>query len=318
MKATAKRRDSAGRERVVKDFDFRRPNKLSREHVRTLTLLMDSFARGVATQVSSQLRCISKVTVLSVEQRTWDEYVQESPAVGNVSILRLAPLPGASLLYLPAELSFTVIEMLMGGGGAMGEPTPERGLTEIETTLIRGFTERLLPELRLAFDHLVTVVPTIIGVESSPQFAQIAGPTDLVVVIELELTIDRLTSKASLCIPFQSLQQSLEETSAQLQLANMQVDVERSRVRMLNRTAEVTIEVAARLQAASISSVRLSSLKEGDVLHLGVRTDEPLTLWVGERATHRVTAGKRGRKTAVEIASPMLLDETAFTDTLRG
>jgi flagellar motor switch protein FliM len=208
--------------------------------------------------------------------------------------------------------------MLMGGGGVLGETTPQRGLTEIETTLIRGFTERLLPELRLAFDDLVTVVPNIIGVESSPQFAQIAGPTDLVIAIELEVTIDRVTSKASLCIPFQSLQQSLEETSAQLQLANMQVDVDRSRVRMLNRTAEITIEVAARLRAAELSSTKLSGLKEGDVLHLGVRSDEPLTLWVGERATHFVTAGKRGRKTAVEIASPMLLDEMAFTDTLRG
>jgi flagellar motor switch protein FliM len=119
-------------------------------------------------------------------------------------------------------------------------------------------------------------------------------------------------------IAFQSLQQSLEETSAQLQLANMQVDVDRSRVRMLNRTAEITIEVAARLRAAELSSTKLSGLKEGDILHLGVRADEPLTLWVGERATHQVTAGKRGRKTAVEISSPMLLDEMAFTDTLRG
>lgn len=319
-KAKTAQRAAGAREKTVRTFDFLRPNKLSREHVRTLTLVMESFTRGVSTQLASQLRSVAQVVVKSVEQKTWDEYVRQAPAPSHVAIMQLDPLPGAGILTLPLEIAFTIAEMLMGGAGSIGGEVPQRSLTEIETALMRSFIDRLIPELRVSFEPLCAVEPRVIGVESNPQFAQIASPTDLVVEIALQFSIDSVTADATLCLPWGTIGQVLEDLSDKGQLANMKVDAEKARERMVSRVDDVQIEVAARLKPAKLKSSQILDLAVGDVLLLGVQKDEPLVLWTGDRATHRAKAGKRGKRTAIEVLGSVMLDSTGsfLTNERRG
>lgn len=304
-----------GRERVVRPFDFLRPNKLSRDHVRSLSLVMETFTRGVTTQLASQLRSVAQVTVKGVEQRAWDEYVRQAPQVAHVSILQLDPLPGAAVLTLPLEVAFTIAEMLMGGAGSIGGEVPQRSLTEIETSLIRSFTDRLLPELRMSFEPLCAVEPRVIGVESNPQFAQVAGSTDLVIEIAMQFVIESVTAEATLCIPWATIGHVLEDIVDKGQLANMKVDAKQARTRMLSRVDEVSVEVSARLRPVKLKSSQILGMEVGDVLMLGVPKDEPIVLWTGARPTHKAKAGKRGKKVAVEVLGSMMLDNQGRLNT---
>ena len=303
------------REKVVRTFDFLRPNKLSREHIRTLQLVMETFTRGMSTQLASQLRSVAQTTVIGIEQQTWDEYVRKAPTPSHVTILQLDPWPGAAIITLPNEISFTIAEMLMGGSGSIGGEVPTRSLTEIEVALVRSFIDRLLPEMRISFEPLAAIEPRVLGVDSNPQFAQIASSTDLVIVVGFRFEIDSVTADATMCIPWNTLAGVLEEISAQGQLANMKVDAELARVKMEQRVDEVQIQVAARMRTSSIRSGTILDLKVGDVLPLGIGSEEPLVLWAGDRPTYRAKAGKRGKKVAVEVIGGMLLDKAAVSGT---
>lgn len=312
---SSKRRRPEGREPVIRPFDFLRPNKLTREHVRSLSLVQETFTRGFATQLASVLRSVSQLSVTNIEQQTWDEYVRSVPSPCFGVLLNFGTLPGAGMLALPLDISYTIVELLMGGSSSVGGKYPDRALSEIESGLLRSFVERVLPELRVAFEPLWDIQPSILALESNPQFAQIAGPTDLVIVVNYDVLIDNVTSKATMCIPYTSLQEVLDSVSAQGNLANVQVDLVRARERVARRAEEVPVNVAARFQNRRMKSSEILALQPGDVIKLGVSVEEPLVLWAGGRPAYRVKPGKQGRRTAVEVLSPMLVDGRVLSDT---
>lgn len=311
------RRRPEGRAPVIRDFDFLRPNKLSREHVRALTLVQETFTRGFSTQLASVLRCVSQMKVTSIEQRTWDEYVRSAPSPAFGILLNLAPLPGASMLLLPLDVSYTIVELLLGGGANVGGEHPNRALSEIETVLARGFIERILPELQVAFEPLETIRPSIFGIESNPQFAQIAGATDLVIACEFSVKIDAVESAASLCIPFSSLAGVLEDVASQGALANFQIDIDAARRKIAARTEDLDIDVSARFKQRTMRSSDILALEPGDILPLEMGTEEPLVLWAGNKPVQKVKLGRRGKRVAVEILEPVLLDNATANGTNR-
>lgn len=312
---TKHRRRVEGRTPVVRPFDFLRPNKLNREHIRSLTLVQETFTRGFTTQLASVLRSVSQVTPKVIEQKTWDEYLRSAPSPCYGILLSLAPLPGAALLTLPLDVSYTIVELLLGGGALSGRKIPDRALSEIESVLLHSFIDRVLPELKAAFEPLCSLDPKIIGVEANLQFAQIAGPTDLTIVTEYEITLDNVTSQATLCIPFNMLQETLEEVTAQGKLTNVQVDLVRARERVARRAEEVQVSVSARFQHKTMRSSEIMKLQPGDLIKLDCNVEEPLILWAGGRPAYRVKLGKKGKKTAVEVLAPMMLDASSLSGT---
>lgn len=296
-----------GRERVVRPFDFRRPNKLSREHVRALSIVQEAFTRGVGTQLASVLRAVSQMRTVSIEQKTWDEYLAQTASPCYVAVLSLSPLPGATLLCLPLEAAYTIVELQMGGSGLVGQQHPERALSEIENGVLRGFVERLMPELRNAFVSLSNITPRILAVESSAQFAQVAGPNDPVVVVQYSLTIDAVSTSASLCIPYSSLQGVLDENTNAVSLTSVQYDAAATRRNILAQVQGVPVSVSARFAPCPMLATDVLNLKVGDVVRLGSSTDAALTLYAEEQPTHLVKVGKSGRKIAVEVIESVLV-----------
>ena len=174
---TARRHGAAP---ACRPYDFRRPNKFSREHVRALQIVNETFARQFSNVLASTLRAVSQVTLTSVEQLTYDEYIRSTEAPTYLAILSMDPLPGAGILHLPLSVAMAAVDRLLGGSGA--GTYPNRPLTDIESGLVRGLTQRVLRELSYAFESLVTIDAQLVMQESNPQFAQIAAPTEMVVV----------------------------------------------------------------------------------------------------------------------------------------
>ena len=111
-------------------FDFRHQNKLSREHIRTLQIVQETFCRGFSTMLASHLRTVAQVSIKSIEQHSYDEYVRELPNPTLLTLLGMAPLPGAAILQLPTDIAYCAVELLLGGKGA-GEQ-PARPFTDLE------------------------------------------------------------------------------------------------------------------------------------------------------------------------------------------
>jgi flagellar motor switch protein FliM len=286
-----------------KVYDFRQQNTLSREHVRTMQIVQETFARNFSTMLASQLRSVTQVTIQSIEQHSYDEYVRDLANPNLLTLLNLSPLSGAAIFQLPLEIAFCAAELMMGGAGRGDHPS--RPLTELELQLVRDIIERALPELRYAFEPVVATEPKIMSQESNPQYAQVAAPTDMVIVVTYEIRIDSVAGFATLCIPFSSLQPHLEALSAtSLYGSQNMANVAESRARLNEHVNETAVSLSAQFRQLEMTAHDIVQLRVGDLVPLSHPLDEPLMLMVGDTATHRARIGRRHRRRGVVFDSP--------------
>lgn len=288
------------RERKVTQYDFRRPNKVSRDHVRALQLVHETFARQFSTILSSTLRTLAPIHVESIEQRTYDEYISPMPNPTYLAILEVDPLPGQGIFHLPLPAAMEIVDRLLGGPG--GNNHPDRPLTEIEIGVLRGMLERVLRELTYAFESFMDVDTRITTQESNPQFAQIVGLSDMVVVATYELGIGEQSWEATLCFPFQMLQPALEAFSQSKRSNSADPDeVHRNKQLLHNHLHDAPVDVAVRFNTVRLSSQEVVGLEVGDILPLRHKVEEPLTVNVGGVPCFAATPGKQGRRLAAMV-----------------
>src|SRR5262245_44302599 len=261
-------------------YDFRRPNKFTREHVRALQIASETFARQFTTVLSTTLLTVSQVQAKGIHQLTYDEYIRDVPNPTYLAILSLAPLAGASIFHLPLPVVMTAVDRLLGGPGA--GPALHRPLTEIEQSLMRDLLGRVLRELAYAFESLTPLEPAVLHQESNPQFAQIGSPSDMVIVFVYDLRIGGQAGEATLCIPFTALQPVLDEVTGNSILAGrVEADAESVRDALAGRMGGAPVTVSVCFQPVVLPLADIVDLQPGDVLPLDHRVDAPLEVAVG-------------------------------------
>lgn len=284
-------------------YDFRRPNKFNREHVRALQIANETFARQFTTVLSTTLRAVSQVSLRSVGQLTYDEYVRDIPNPSFLAVLSLSPLTGASIFHVPIPLIMTAIDRLLGGTGTGS--VPARSLTDIEQHVVRNLFDRVLRELAYAFESLTAIEPSILHLESNPQFAQVAAATDMVVVVTYDIRIGGRTGEATLCIPFSSLQPVLDEVTGNALLGGWAAgDPAGVANALATRLDAAPLPVSVRFDEVSLSSGQIVDLRPGDVLPLHHPVGAPLTVSVAGVPRFSAMSGRRGARLACLIVDP--------------
>jgi flagellar motor switch protein FliM len=296
--ATATRRQ--GGKPGATPFDFRRPNKFNRDHVRALQIVHETFARQLSTVIATTLRAVSQVSLTSVEQLTYDEYVRSLPNPSFMVILSLNPLPGAAVFQLPLPIVFAAIDRLLGGTG--DSLSPKRPLTEIESNLMRGLMDRALRELEYAYETLVHGEAEVVQQEFNPQFVQIAAPSDMAMAVSFETRIGAKRGTSSLCIPYTTMQPVLETLVSQHLFADRS---HRDPVQWANAledaVSSVPVEIAVRFGSVALTSREIVDLQVGDVVPLEHPVDRPLTVSVDDVPCYEAVTGRRGKHLACLI-----------------
>lgn len=289
----------AARNRTLSRYDFRRPRTFNRDHARVLQIAAESFARQWTTLLSLSLRAVSLVTVRSVEQLTYEEYLDRIPNPTYLGVLSLPPLPGTSLLHLPLRLVMTMVDRLVGGPGGVRQPS--RPVTEIEATLVGTLLGRVLQALAQGFEGIAPLAPDLVGHEANPQFAQMAALSDMVVVIELDVRVGGSEGVASLCIPFKALQPVLDELTGRATDDHHSADPVALRQSLEDRLDDVPLPVSVRFAEATLTAVELAALRPGDLVDLHHHVDAPLEVAVSGIARFWGRAGRRGQRLACEV-----------------
>ena len=283
-------------------FDFRRPVQFSREHARALQIVNETFARQFTTVLSTTLRAVSSVSVASVDHLSYDEYVRSSPNPSFLAVLQLDPLPGAGILQLPLDVAMAAVDRLLGGTGDGSQP--QRALTDIESALLRELVTRVLRELDYAFESLCKVTTSVLQLESNPQFAQVAAPSDMVVVSTFDVRIGAQESPATLCLPFAALQPALEQAGGPALFGERRGDVRESARAMTERLSAAPVDVVVRFDPVSLTSSEILNLSVGDVLPLHHPVSAPLSVCAADSVCASAVPGSKGRRLAFMIVSP--------------
>jgi flagellar motor switch protein FliM len=283
-------------------FDFRRPSKLNRDHVRTLEIVQETFARQFTTVLSSMLRAVSSVTVESIDQLSYDEYVRGTPNPAHLSILSIHPLPGVAILQLPLGISLTAVDLMLGGHGKGNDGS--RPLTDIEVGLMRPLVDRILNELAYAFDSVVSFQPAVVQTESNPQFAQVAAPSDMIVVITLDVRIEGAQGRATLSFPYASLTPVLDSFTGNIVVAERDPSiVAQAAANLRARLGEAPVDVSVRFAPLRLTSGEIVGLEVGDVLPMPQGPDAELTVTVGEVPCFLGRPARRGKRLACQITA---------------
>lgn len=291
------RREGAVIRPTVRVYDFRRPDKFSKDHLRTLQMVHENFARVWTTVLSTHLRTTARVTLDAVEQLAYDEFLSSvrNPAV--LCVVSMDPLPGRQLVDVHPGLAFPLIDRLLGGLGT-ADGGAERALTDIEVTVMERVAGGMLSSLAEAWQGLVDIRPRLESVETNPMFAQVIPPNEVTVVITFTATLGETGGSLRLCLPFSTLKPVLTRLTAHRWASGGEVAPARGDGANLQ---DVRVEVAVRLGRATLTIGQLLGLERGDVIRLGQPVGEPLTAYLGPRAAFRVRPGRVGNRVAVQV-----------------
>lgn len=258
-------------------YDFRRPDKFSKEQLRTLQMLHETFARLAGTSLSAYLRTPVNIDLISLEQVPYEEYLR-SINQSVFTITSLPPLTGQAVIEIEFALIFSMIDRLLGGPGKAVSRTV---LTDIEKPLVRQMIERMFAALKSAWEGVVIVNPGIEGMETSAQFVQIAPPTDIVVTILFEFKIGATRGAMSICVPYLVLKPITAKLSAQkwFNIASRKLNPAHRRL-LLQQVQNANVECAVCLGKSRLSIRDFLNLRTGDVVQLDQHAERDLVLTV--------------------------------------
>jgi flagellar motor switch protein FliM len=283
-------------------YDFRRPASLARENVRTLQIAYETFARRYATLFTSSLRVASRVTLVSIEQLTYDEYVSGLTNPTLMALVHLDPLPGTAMLELPLATAMVSVDHLLGGPGG---PQPQRPLSEIEAPLVRDLLGHLLRELCYALEPLVSVRATLGGIEYNPQFVQASAASDAVVVASFEMKVGSAEECVStLCLPLSMILPRLHDDVGVALTDSQRRSREHAERDMAAGLQHVPVDVSVRFAPLSMRTDELVALRPGDVIRLDHPVSAPLEVRAADTTFGHAVAGNQGSRLACLVVAP--------------
>jgi flagellar motor switch protein FliM len=288
-------------QRKVKIYDFRRPDKFSKDQIRTLQMMHESFARLTTTALSAQLRALVGVHVASVDQLTYEEFVRSIPNPTTLAVVNMDPLKGSAVLEIDPSITFTIIDKLFGG---TGEPTKiSRELTDIELSVMEGIVVRILGNLREAWSNVIDLRPRLGNIETNPQFAQIVPPSEMVVLITLETKVGDVEGMTNLCLPYITIEPVISKLSAQYWFSSVRKGATDENLQIIqNRLENVSLDVVAEIGNVMITMQEVLNLTPGDVIKLPhTKIDSDMTLKVEGRRKFKCRPGMVGSRVSVQI-----------------
>ncbi len=287
------------REKRISNYDFHRPEMLSKDQMRTLQMIHDNFARSYTNTLSGYLRTMVEVNLLAVDQLTYGEFIMSLPDPTCISIISAQPLEGLCIFEMNPLLVFTILDRLLGGKGQAGKETRE--FTEIELAVIADIVKRALVTLEQSWLHVDNVQMAIQRMETNPQFVQIVEQSETVVSITFEAKIGPSTGVISICFPYMCLKPILSKLNAQRWVASLVNESKDAEVYIRNSLDHAVVNLAVSMGRVSLKIKDLVNLRVGDVIRLDSRVGQDVTGLIGgiEKFTGKV--GLLGKKKAFQL-----------------
>jgi flagellar motor switch protein FliM len=246
--------------RRIKMYDFKRPDKFSKDQIRTVAIMHETFARQTTTALSSQLRSLAHVHVALVDQLTYEEFIRAIPNPTTIAVINMDPLRGSAILEIDPTLTSAIIDRLFGGQGRGAEFTRE--LTDIEASVVEGIIVRILGNLREAWATVIDLRPRLGQIETNPQFAQIVPPSEMIVLVNFQVKIGNAEGMMNFCIPYLTIQPIIHKLSAQHVYSSLRRgsrNIQFSTVSSLPMTAEISYD-GERLALSVVSQLKKGAL----------------------------------------------------------
>jgi flagellar motor switch protein FliM len=294
---------AAGEAARLPVYDFRRPERVSKDQLKGLQSLFEAFAREMSILLPPLLRTMVRVDLSSIDQLTYDEFILSVARPTALAVVNMSPLDGKAVLEMNPALVFPMVDRLLGGKG-LGLSQP-RELTEIEYRIILKIILMILDSLKRSWEQLVEFKLSVLSQESDPLIVQIVAGSEMVILVGYDIHVGEATGSMNLCIPLTILNPIIDRISQQAHyVRKMPAEmVARTREQIARILNKVKVPVEAILGHTSLPLSEVGRLQVGDIIQLDSKTDEPVAVEVGTLVRFAAQAGRRKDQSAVQITA---------------
>lgn len=287
-------------EKQVKNYDFARPSKFSKEHLRTLEIIFEHFGRLLATNLPAYLRKSVNVEVVNSEVVIYSEF---SNALSNpvlLGVVSVAPLSGNIIMEMASNLGYAIIDRLLGGNGSALEKS--RDFSEIELTILERIFSICVNLLQEPWQNVVKITPRLDRIETNSQFAQIISPSETIAIVTINLKIGEVEGLMNLCLPYTTLEPVMDKLNTKYWFSTMQDrDDSTYQDAIESVISRAQIPIKALLGDSKLSVADFSNLQVGDIIRVDKKVDEELDVYVGNIKKFAALPGYSDDKYAVRI-----------------
>lgn len=290
------------KEKQVKNYDFKRPAKFSKEHLRTLEIIFEHYGRLLSTNLPVYLRKNIQVNVASSEAATFSEFTNSLSNPVILGIVNFQPLGGSIIIELATNLGFAMIDRMLGGAGAPLEKS--RDFSEIELTIIEKIMVVCMQLMREPWKNVVDINPVMERIETNSQFAQVIAPSDMIAIVTLNVKIGDVEGFMNICLPYFTLEDIMDKLNTKYWFSTMQENNDENYEEYIEALIKrVDVPVKAVLGKSSLSVNDFINLQVGDIIRLDSRIDEELKIYVGNIKKFTALPGSNKEKYATRITS---------------
>ncbi len=289
----------------VRVYDFKRPERVSKDQMRAMQTLHEAFARNFGAALSGFLRTIVEVKVANCEQMTYAEFISGLPNPTSFNLVEAKPLEGQMCLEVSPLIIYPIIDRLLGGTNSELF-IPQRPMTLIETRLISKILSRGLAALNEAWMSIRELSFEIVATESNPQLVQIVPPNEVVVVIGFELKLANRAGTMNLCFPFNVIEPMMDDLSSQNWFnAPKAAKVNDFQSRITGHLGRATLTVTGLLAETTITIKDLMNLSIGDLIVTERPASSNVVLCVENEKSFLANIGQYKGNRALRVSRPV-------------
>ncbi|MEC2160308.1 flagellar motor switch protein FliM [Virgibacillus halodenitrificans] len=288
------------KEKKVRVYDFKRALRFSKDQIRGISRIHENYARLLTTFFSAQLRTYVNISVASVDQIPYEEFIRSIPKMTVLNVYSLKPLDGRLIMEINPNIAYAMLDRVLGGKGSSVNKVDN--LTEIETILMSQLFEKAAVNLQEAWASIREVDPILEEFEVNPQFLQMVSPNETVVVVSLNTTIGETSGMINICIPHIVLEPIIDKLSVHywMETTTKERDMD-AYEKLSNNIQGAQLEVKAILGQAGINIEEFLNLGKKDVIALDQQIDQPLLLSINNEPKFHVQPGKHKNKMSVQV-----------------
>lgn len=292
----------------VKEYDFSRPAKFSKEHLRTLEIIFEHFGRLLSSNLPAYLRKNVQVEVMNSEAVTYSEF---SNALSNpvlLGVINMAPLAGNIIIEMATNIGYALIDRLLGGAGE--SLLKIRDFSEIELSILERIFNIIIDLLREPWANVVEIMPYLERIETNSQFAQIISPTEMIAIVTININVGGVEGLMNVCLPYITLEDVMDKLNTKYWFSTMQARDETSYADAIELAiSRALVPVSAELGHSTVTVMDFANLQVGDIIKLNRNVEDELDIYVGNIVKFKALPGSFSDSYAVKITEVIREEE---------
>lgn len=284
----------------TKKYDFRNPQKISKEQLRTLEIIHENFGRYMQTFLTGYLRSPVKINILTVDQFAYNEFSNALTNPAFLSIIDFNPLNGQILMDISTNVIYIIIDKLLGGDGK--DQQEVRPFTEIELSLLKTMMQKVVIDFKEAWENVLDLKPSLEKIETNPQFAQVVPPNETIALITMSIEIGEIEGMMNICVPYMLLEPVLDKLNTKFWFSTSTKKYSEEEKQIIkDRIMETSIPIIAELGSTILPVRDVVNLHPGDVIKLDYGKSDKVALRIGSNIKYTGEVGVLNKRMAVKI-----------------